>query len=260
MGILFCALLLLTQGCHPGQTPGTAISPSHTAVPTILSTPTPTPTNTPMPTSTPLPLSGLVIGIDPGHQAKADYSKEPVSPGSKTMKAKVSSGTRGLISKVYEYEITLAVGLKLKVILQNLGATVVMTREKNDVNISNIQRAEVFNKAATDFAIRLHCNGNKNTNTNGAFMLIPTSNPYLSDCKRAAQIVLEAYCKKTGEQNLGITPRSDQSGFNFCNRMIVNIEMGYLTNAVEEHNLIDDKYQQKMAQGLADGILRYFGK
>ncbi len=246
--VLLCLLLLLS-GCYQRGNPGATATP-HIIAPTIEQTPAPTP----------LPLSGLVIGIDPGHQAKPDYSKEPVAPGSKATKAKVSSGTRGLVSRVYEYEITLSVGLKLKAILEGLGATVVMTREANNVNISNIERAEVFNKAKTDYAIRLHCNGNKNTQTNGAFVLIPASNPYLADCNRAAQLLLQAYCNETGEKNLGITPRSDQSGFNFCSRMIINIEMGYLSNAQEEQNLISDKYQQKMAEGIAEGILLYFGK
>lgn len=29
-----------------------------------------------------LPLQGLIIGIDPGHQARANTDKEPVAPGS----------------------------------------------------------------------------------------------------------------------------------------------------------------------------------
>ncbi len=247
---LLCAIVLMSVGCtqkaaHNGSEQ-TSASPVQTVAPT--------------PQQTPLPLTGLVIGIDPGHQAKPDYNKEPIYPGSKTSKAKVSAGTRGNFSNVYEYQINLSVGLKLKEILKAYGATVVMTRETNDVNISNMHRAELFNDSNTDYAIRLHCNGKDDTRVNGAFVLIPAANPYLDACKIAAQLLLEAYCEKTGAKSLGITPRSDQTGFNFCNRMIVNIEMGHLSNAKEEQNLIREQYQQKMAQGIADGILRYFGK
>ncbi len=208
---------------------------------------------------TPKPLEGLIIGIDPGHQAHADYNKEPEAPGSGVLKAKVSSGTRGVASKVYEYEVNLSVGLKLKSILESMGATVVMTRETNDINISNAQRAQVFNRYKTDYAIRLHCNGSSNPTVTGAYVLIPTKNPYLPECKKAAQLLIEAVAKTTGAKTYPYVQRSDQAGFNYCERMILNIEMGYMTNAAEDKHLVDESYQQRMAEGIANGILSYSG-
>ena len=207
----------------------------------------------------PRPLSGLVIGIDPGHQAHADYAKEPEAPGSSVYKAKVSSGTRGVVSKVYEYEVNLLVGEKLKSVLESMGASVVMTRETNDINISNAQRAQMFNRYKTDYAIRLHCNGSSNPSVTGAYVLIPTKNPYLPECKKAAQLLIAAVAKATGAKTYPYVQRGDQAGFNYCERMIVNIEMGYMTNASEDRQLVDAGYQQKMAEGIANGILSYFG-
>ena len=89
-------------------------------------------------------------------------------------------------------------------------------------------------------------------------MLVPAKNPYLEDCNRAASLLIEEYCKATDAKNLGITKRSDQTGFNWCKRMIVNIEMGHMTNKEEDYLLTDPDYQKKMAQGLLNGILRYF--
>ena len=205
------------------------------------------------------PLAGLVIGIDAGHQAHADYAKEPEAPGSSVLKAKVSSGTRGIVSRVYEYEVNLSVAKKLKSILESLGAEVVLTRETNDIHISNSQRAKFFNANKTDYAIRLHCNGSTNTSVYGAYVLIPTKNPYQADCQRAATLLTQAVANETGAKTYPYVPRSDQAGFNYCERMIINIEMGYMTNAAEDRHLVDASYQQRMAQGLANGILAYFG-
>lgn len=204
------------------------------------------------------PLAGYVIGLDPGHQSKANSSLEAVAPGSSTMKKKVSSGTQGRWSGVPEYKINLSVGLLLRDLLEEQGAIVVMTRETNDVNISNRERAEFFNENETDYALRLHCNGTDDASEHGAFMLVPTENSYLDQCNTAAELLLAAYCEETGAKNRGITIRSDQTGFNWCRRMIINIEMGYMTNKQEDLLLTDSAYQKKMARGLLNGILRYF--
>jgi N-acetylmuramoyl-L-alanine amidase len=218
---------------------------------------TPAPTNNPTPTPH-LPLAGFIIGIDPGHQAKADNSEESVSPKYTSMKKKVSSGTKGFWSDIYEYEVTLSVGLILRDILIANGATVRMTRTMNDVNISNSERAMMFNEAETNYALRIHCNGSKDQTKNGASILIPKENPFLDHCRIAANILLEEYCLLTEIEANGIVPRGDQTGFNWCDRMILNIEMGYMSNPEDEEYLSNTANHKVMAQGLANGILKYF--
>ena len=209
-------------------------------------------------TSRYLPLKGYIIGIDPGHQAKGNNGLEPVSPNSKETKKKVSSGTAGQWSGVSEYEVNIAVGLLLRDLLVEQGATVVMTRETNDVNITNIERAQFFNENKTDYALRLHCNGANNNSVHGAFMLVPTENPFLSECDLAAQLLIDSFCEETGAKNLGITKRNDQTGFNWCERMVINIEMGHMSNKEEDLKLADKTYQEKMAKGLLSGIIKFF--
>ena len=248
-----------TAAATPTEKPSPSPVPTHTPKPSPTLKPTPLPTPTLSPTeSTFLPLKGFVIGLDPGHQAHGNSAKEPVAPGSDELKKKVSSGTQGRWTKVPEYKVNLQVALLLKALLEERGATVVMTRETHDVNISNAERAQFFNEQNTGYALRLHCNGSDDPDVHGAFMLVPAKNPYLEDCNRAASLLIEEYCKATDAKNLGITKRSDQTGFNWCKRMIVNIEMGHMTNKEEDYLLTDPDYQKKMAQGLLNGILRYF--
>ena len=241
------------------STPQPVPTPSPTPTPTA----TPTPSDTPSPSPTPRPLEGKVIGIDPGHQRVYNPNPEPVAPGSKTTKQKVAGGCKGVKSGVYEYEVTQSVGLYLKALLEEQGATVVITHETIDVDISNVERAQMFNEHNVDLAIRLHCNRSDDRKTRGAFMLVPTENrtDFYDFNVRAAQIILAAYLEETGlpmRYKDGMTYRSDQTGFNWCERPIVNIEMGHLTNPEDDALLSTDAFQQKMAQGLCNGIVQVF--
>jgi N-acetylmuramoyl-L-alanine amidase len=205
-----------------------------------------------------------VICLDPGHQKEANIDLEPVSPGSSTRKAKVSGGTRGVESGKPEYEIVLDVGMKLKALLEKEGATVIMTRESNDVDISNVQRAQIGNLANADMSIRLHCDGNDNNSINGISMLVPAGstvymlNPIVERSHTAGNSVLITVINETGARNRGISKRSDMTGFNWSKVPVILIEMGFLTNPEEDRLLNTSEYQNKLAAGILQGLIDYF--
>ena len=244
----------------PTEKPDTVVleQPTASPLPTLPPTPTPSPAPTPVP-----PLLGIRIGLDPGHQQRPDVNPEPNAPNEEATKARCSSGTRGIVTGIYEYEVNLAVGLKLKALLEQNGAQVFITRTSHDVNISNRERAEFFNENEVDLAVRLHCNGTDDTNVRGAFMLLPSKErtAFYSENNRAAAAIIEQYCKETGlemRKRNGITYSSSQTGFNWCTRPIVCIEMGHLSNESEDLLLTSDTFQDKMAVGILNGILAYF--
>ncbi len=241
-----------TATAHPTATPKTAATES--AQPSV-------PPVQPVSNATGTPLAGIIIGIDPGHQAHANSDQEPVAPGSSDTKKKVSSGTQGRYTKVAEYKVNLQVGLKLKKLLTDLGATVVMTRESHDVDISNKERAEMMNNAGAALVIRIHCNGNNDNSVHGAFVLVPSNDctASINDAsKKAGRCIIDAFCAITGAKNLELSARSDQTGFNWSTVPVCNIEMGHMTNKEEDNLLVSDDYQNLCAQGIANGIADYF--
>lgn len=203
-----------------------------------------------------------VISIDPGHQEKGNNDLEPVGPGSEEMKRKVASGTRGVATGKPEYVLTLEVSMRLKNKLEARGYTVVMTRERHDVDISNKERAEAANAAGADLLVRIHADGDTSSKTRGASVLYPaesvSATPELHRLsKSAAGIVLADMVAATGVKSRGTVPRDDLSGFNWSTVPNVLIEMGFMTNPEEDRMLSTDDYQEKMAEGIAGGVDRY---
>lgn len=206
---------------------------------------------------------GHVIVIDPGHQSSGDSSTEPNGPGSSTMKARVTGGTTGRTTGVPEYQLTMNISNQLKVELESRGYTVYMTRTSNDVNISNKERAEYASSVGADISVRIHANGVDDTSVSGAMTLAPSaSNPYVGNLAAQSQslsrCIIDSYCSATGLRNQGVVKSDTMTGINWSTVPVTIIEMGYMTNPSDDTNMQDSAFQQRMVQGIANGIDNYF--
>ncbi len=205
-------------------------------------------------------LAGLKIGIDPGHQLQANNEHEPIAPGSKQTKPKVSSGTQGVKTRTPEHVVNLQVSLKLKEALLAEGAEVLMTRETDDVDISNIERAVMMNEAGADLVLRIHCNGSEGSAANGTEMFVRKTGSRADECDAAAQILVKAMVAATGAKNRGVTRNDTYTGLNWSEVPSILVEMGFMSNPAEDVLLGDPDYQDKLVSGMVEGIAEYFGR
>ena len=204
-----------------------------------------------------------IVAIDAGHQRKGNYEQEPIGPGAKETKAKVSSGTQGRFTGVPEYELNLLIAKKVKDVLTERGYEVIMIRESHDVDLSNKERADIANESGAEIFIRIHANGSTNPSVHGTLTIYPSKkNPYVADLSEAShklsKAIVDAICKNTGSKNLGAVARDDMSGINWSKIPVTIIEMGYMTNEKEDKLMQTEDYQNKIVQGICDGIDEYF--
>ncbi len=205
-------------------------------------------------------LDGVKIGIDPGHQAHSNSAQEPVSPGSKETKAKVSSGTQGVKTRVPEYEVNLQVALLLKDALEAQGATVYMTRDTNDVDISNVERAEMMNELGVDVVLRLHCNGSTNQSTSGIGLYVKSSGEGAEESYAISEVLIAAMGEATGANTESVHVRDSYSGLNWSTVPSILVEMGYMSNPDEDEKLCSPEYQSELVHGMVDGLITYFAE
>lgn len=279
--VVLGAVAVIVVLTRPGTSLGADADPTSTSEVTSTSvSPVPTsvasgapPTSSTMSTTTSLEAAATtsterpgsyVVVIDPGHQAKPNSDQEPIGPGSTQTKAKVSSGTRSVNTGSPESELVLTVALKLRNALEAEGITVVMTRTSQDVDISNMERAQVANAARADLFVRIHADGATDTSVHGILMLYPASikgwtDDIAADSKRAARLALDALVAATGARDRGLSERGDITGFNWSDVPVILPEIGLMTNPAEDALLATDAYQDKIVRGLTEAILNYLG-
>ena len=94
--------------------------------------------------------------------------------------------------------------------------------------------------------------------------MCPTdSNPYcgrevIEKSQRLAQTVGNALCRKTSAKNRGIIETDQMSVINWCTIPVTIVEMGFMSNPEEDRNLNSPDYQDKIVEGISNGVDEYF--
>lgn len=236
------------------ETTTTSEMTESTTTETTLPEATPTPAVTPFPSGGPS-LTGYCVVIDPGHQAVANTDPEVMSSSMGGSKDKSAQGYVGKVTGTDESEINLQTALLLKEYLESLGCEVYLTRETNDVDISNKERAEMAVSHDPDVFIRLYCNAANDSKTSGCEVIVPSSGKYAASLQAWGEKLGKSFETYTGSAFNGCKASNSYSGLNWADSVpSFMIRMGYLTNSDDEAKLLDAEYQYKECQAIAEFI------
>lgn len=229
-----------------------AVQTSGTAAEIEATTPAPTPTPIVIKEDAP-DLTGLVIVIDPGHQAETDDTEETLFPGATVGKPRCTSGAVGVDINTKEYEVTLEIALATKAYLEACGASVILTRETNDVNLSNQERADIAVAASPDIFIRIHADSVPDSEVSGVIAYVPDSGNYIETDKKLADSLGTLVAEAQGIEYLGCFSTNAYTGLNYSTSVkSVQLVVGFLSNSEDEARLNDDANTYEIAAAIAE--------
>jgi N-acetylmuramoyl-L-alanine amidase len=204
--------------------------------------------------------SAALVCIDPGHgtDPRVGAQREPIGPGSRTLKIKDGGGAPG------EASVVLAIARRARAALLAGGYRVAMTRNAAGYRGGNVARARYCNARGAALMLRIHADGSSDPAARGARTFYPALHAGWTDdiyapSRRAAAFVQRELVRATGARDLGIERRSDLTGFNWADVPVILVETGYMTNAREGRLLRSAAYQERVANGLAAGVQAFLG-
>ena len=184
-------------------------------------------------------LAGKIIVVDPGHGGKDTGARDEFRTG-----------------QVFEKDITLAIGRRLRDTLQKEGATVLMTRDDDSLP-SVMARPQFANDHHADYFVSIHCDSSGGQNSHaGTTVYFHAQNGL---CRLMAADIGRRVSEKSGIAYNGI--KSDTirfaTGFGVLRGSVmpaVLIETGYMNNDNDLLKLRDDATQQIIADQVAAGL------
>ena len=226
---------------------------------TVETTPSPTPTVTPTPAPTIVPvaanhpdLTGLTVVIDPGHQETTDYEQELYASWLSATKPRCTCGTTGVVTETPEYDLTLQYSLIIRDYLEQCGANVILTRDANDVNISNQERAQIANVNGADVFIRIHADAAGDSAASGVRVYTPDSGSYTDSSPAYAEQLAELVADAEGLEVNAVRATSLYTGLNYANTLrSFQLSLGFLSNSDDEAVLVTEENRAAVAEAIS---------
>jgi N-acetylmuramoyl-L-alanine amidase len=160
-----------------------------------------------------------------------------------------ATGNQGTHEKDINFEVT----LRLKELLDEAGANVVLTRN-GDYFISLYERDFIANQLKADLFVSIHTNFHPNPNVHGLEVFCYKG---MADSALLAEKVAAETIKQTGLISLGVK-NNDFVVIREALMPSILVELGFLSHASEETLINTAKFKEQAALGIYNGIIAYY--
>lgn len=163
-------------------------------------------------------------------------------------------------SSVQENSLNFKIAQKIREKLEENGYIAIIN---TDININSEYMAGLANQIKADAMVSICFGSAARKKRNGTTVYCSARNnqnikkkKYLRN-KLLAKNILEAYTKETGFNGRGVKESDNYPSINCCKIPMAIIEMGYITNKRDYNKMNNSGFQDKMAEGIVNGIKRY---
>ncbi len=212
------------------------------------------------------PLTGMRIGIDPGHNGRNGSHPDQVNRLVDAGTLRKACDTTGTVSRsgLTESSYNLDVARRVEQLLEDRGATVVMTRTTDTGWGPCIdERARITNQA--EVAVSIHADGNLKPGSRGFHVIVPARVPDMPADTLAASRQLGSAIRDALDEGSsiprsnylgqdGIDVRSDLGGLNLSRIPKVLVETGNMKHAEDAAVLESPAGRQRIAQAIVAGL------
>lgn len=161
------------------------------------------------------------------------------------------------VKSIEEKTLSLKTATLVKQYLHQKGYRVILTRSR-DVFISLDRRSTIANDTKSKLFVSVHYNAFKDPQASGieVYYCNKGSKWRQDQSKQLATLVLNEMIAATGAKSRGVKTGNFHV-IREANMPALLIEGGFITNPQEYSHLSDQKYLEKMAASIADGIEKY---
>ena len=166
------------------------------------------------------------------------------------------------VNQAKEKDVNLEIARKIKKRLEKKGWEVVMTREKDEMlgdpqagnkKIHDMKaRVERINKTMPQAAVSIHQNSYQDAQIHGAQVFYYS---HSEEGKRMAEVMQKALLKADEENTRQAKANDTYYLLKRTEVPTIIVECGFLSNPEEAAKLVSPKYQEKLAEAIAEGIL-----
>lgn len=155
---------------------------------------------------------------------------------------------------VKEKDLNLAIASKTASLLEAEGVTVRMTRSI-DQDVDLYARSGLANTLGADLLVSVHCNANvEHDDALGVYTCAYSEG---TEGWQLAQMLRETMLESTGAADFGIEERPNLAVLRTAQAPAALVECGFMSTPSELEMLVLPEYQDKLAQGIAGGILDF---